>query len=170
MPTLILIRHAKAEPPSGTMSDHDRALTLAGRTSAAELGAVLLEAGLAPDVVLVSSAVRTQQTWKLMQGDLAGADVHVEDELYETHVGGVHELLAALEGEPSIVAIIGHEPTMSATAAFYAGPDSDTPSMQRISQGLPTGNAATLTFEGAWADLEQHTATLNGIYATRALY
>lgn len=170
MPTLLLIRHAKAEPPTDTIGDHERSLTLAGRTSATELGNVLKEAGLVPDVVLVSSSVRTQQTWKLMKPALGTADVRVEEELYETHVGGVHELLTALEGNPGIVAIFGHEPTMSATAAYYAGPESDTPSMQRISQGLPTGNAATLVFDGTWTDLEQHTAVLNGIYATRALY
>lgn len=170
MPTLILIRHAKAEPPSDTTGDFERSLTLPGRTSATELGVVLKDAGLVPDVVLVSAAVRTQQTWKLMRPALETADVRVEEELYETNVAGVHELLAALEGEPGTVAVIGHEPTMSATAAYYAGPESDTPSMQRISQGIPTGNAATLVFEGSWATLDQHTANLNGIYATRALY
>ncbi|WP_061966107.1 SixA phosphatase family protein [Demequina aurantiaca] len=170
MPTLLLVRHAKAEPPSDNLSDHDRSLTLPGRTSATELGEVLREAGLVPDVVLVSSAVRTQQTWKLMSSSLETADVRVEEELYETHVGGVQELLAALEGEPNIVAVIGHEPTMSATAAHFAGPDSDTPSLQRIAQGLPTGNAASLVFEGTWASLDTSDANLNGIYATRALY
>jgi len=170
MPTLILIRHAKAEAPSDTTGDRDRPLTLEGRTSATQLGVTLKEAGLIPDVVLVSSALRTQQTWKLMHPALATSDVRFEDELYETNVAGVRELLVALDGEPGIVAVIGHEPTMSATAAHFAGPDSDTPSMQRIAQGLPTGNAVTLTFDGPWSALEQHVANLNGIYATRALF
>jgi phosphohistidine phosphatase len=170
MPQLLLIRHAKAEAPTDVASDHERALTLAGRGAATALGAELRDAGLVPDVLLVSSALRTQQTWKLMSSALETSDVRTTEDLYETHVAGVLEILAALEGEPGIVAVVGHEPTMSATAAYLAGSDSDTPSLQRIAQGLPTGTAAVLEFEGAWADLAQRSAVLTGIYATRALY
>ncbi|WP_430866903.1 SixA phosphatase family protein [Demequina aurantiaca] len=170
MPTLVLIRHAKAEPPSDTSGDHDRSLTLKGRTSAAELADVLKEAGLVPDVVLVSSALRTQLTWKLMQPTLGTTDVRVEEELYETNVAGIRDLLVALEGEPGVVAIIGHEPTVSATAAHFAGPTSDTGALKRVAHGLPTGNAAVLEFQGPWSELDQHAANLTAIYSTQALY
>lgn len=170
MSKLLLIRHAKAEAGADTMSDHDRALTLAGRSAASELAAELSNAGLAPTVVLVSSAVRTQQTWKLMAATLGSADVRVSEDLYETDVDGLLAVVNALEGDAGIVAVVGHEPTMSAAAAFLAGSDSDTASLQRVSHGIPTGNAALLEFTGPWSALGARTATLTGIYSSKALY
>lgn len=170
MSKLLLIRHAKAEAPADTLSDHDRALTLAGRAAASELATVLANAGLVPTVVLVSSAVRTQQTWKLMASTLGKADVHVLEDLYETDVEGVLEHVNAVAEDSAVVAVLGHEPTMSATAAHLCGPDSSTTSLQRVAHGLPTGTAALLEFDGAWSSLGQRGAKLTDIYSAQALY
>ena len=56
-----MVRHAKAEPFGA--SDHERRLTDRGRAAAREAGEHLRLAGLEPDVVLVSSATRTRETW-----------------------------------------------------------------------------------------------------------
>lgn len=170
MSKLLLIRHAKAEAPADTLSDHDRALTLAGRSAAAELATELANADLKPTVVLVSSAVRAQQTWKLMASTLGSADVRVIEDLYETDVEGLVAQVNAVEGDSGIVAVVGHEPTMSATAAFLAGTDSDTASLQRVAHGIPTGNAALLELEGSWSALGARGAKLTGIYSSKALY
>jgi phosphohistidine phosphatase len=170
MPKILLVRHAKAEAPSDTLSDHDRALTLAGRSAASELAVGLAKADLVPTVVLVSSAVRALQTWKLMASALEGAEVRVCEDLYETDVDGLLAEVNAVEGDSGIVAVIGHEPTMSAAAAFLAGSASDTTSLQRVAHGLPTGNAALLEFDGAWSDLGQRGAKLTAIYSSQALY
>lgn len=170
MPKLLLIRHSKAEAPTDATKDHERALTLDGRSAATALGAALKDASVVPDVALVSSSLRTQQTWKLMSAACDTADVRSTEDLYETHVAGVLEVLNALEGEPAIVAVVSHEPTMSATAAHLAGPRSDTKALKRVAQGLPTGTAALLEFDGSWAELGEREATLTHIYSTRALY
>lgn len=167
MTRIVLVRHAKAEAPRPGLDDHDRALTLEGRTSASELGATLAAGGVEIAVALVSSAVRTSQTWRLMEERFPGAELRVDPALYETHVGGVHAALQSVAGEGT-VAVVGHEPTISATAAWLAGPGSDTRAMQRISQGLPTGTAALLDFDGPLSDLAPHSAVLTAICSSRA--
>jgi len=167
MTRIVLVRHAKAEAPRPGLDDHERALTLEGRTSATELGVTLTDAGVDVAVALVSDAVRTLQTWKLMAEQFPGADVRVQPALYETHVGGVHAALQEVGGDGT-VAVVGHEPTISATAAWLAGPGSDTRSLQRIAQGLPTGTAALLDFDGPLSDLAPHSSVLTAICSSRA--
>jgi len=167
MTRLVLVRHAKAEAPRPGLDDHDRALTLDGRSSATALGTALADAGVELGRVLVSSAVRTQQTWRLMQSAFPHADAVTEPSLYETHVGGVIDLLRGLDS-PNAIAIVGHEPTVSAAAAWLAGPGSDTKALQRIAHGLPTGTAALMDFEGPLTGLDQHSAVLTAVCATHA--
>jgi len=167
MTRLVIVRHAKAEAPRPGLDDHDRALTLDGRSSATALGTALAEAGVELGRVLVSSAVRTQQTWRLMHAAFPEVESVTEPALYETHVGGVIDLLRGLGGTDTI-AIVGHEPTISATAAWLAGPGSDTKALQRIAHGLPTGTAALLDFEGPLEGLDQHSAVLTAVCATHA--
>ena len=55
MRRLILLRHAKAENQAASGEDIDRALTARGLADAARMGQVLADAGLQPDLALVSS-------------------------------------------------------------------------------------------------------------------
>ena len=64
MRRLILLRHAKAENQAASGEDIDRALTARGLADAARMGQVLADAGLQPDLALVSSGVRARQTWE----------------------------------------------------------------------------------------------------------
>ena len=61
---LIVMRHAKAEPFAP--SDHARPLTYRGIASARDVGDHLRDGGLAPDYAIVSSALRTRQTWEAL--------------------------------------------------------------------------------------------------------
>ena len=166
---IILIRHAKAEAPQLGLDDHDRPLTMQGRTAAAQLAEALVAAGVTIDVALVSSAVRAQQTWKRMADAFDGTESRVVESLYETHIGGVLAELTALE-DLGCVAIVGHEPTISATASWLAGPGSNTKALQRVGNGMPTASAALLDFEGPWAELDHTGAVLTAICAADALY
>jgi len=165
--TLILVRHAKAEPVSPGMDDHSRALSLVGRAAATEAGQRLAEAGFAPSVALVSDATRTVQTWQLMSPAFGDVETTRVAGLYDSTVGTVHSLLGALAPDVECAVVVGHEPTISATAAFLAGAESDRTAMQRIAHGLPTGAAAILTFDGEWADLGSRSATLVTVSGTQ---
>ncbi|WP_250445322.1 histidine phosphatase family protein [Actinotalea sp. C106] len=168
---LVLLRHAKAEATGGT-SDELRPLSLTGRRQCAQVGARLLESGLVPGHVLVSSALRTRQTWELLRvalGEDASPVVEVEDLLYEARTHDVLELVRGVDPEVRTVLVVGHEPTMSATTAVLArtpdatgDTDTDTGHLAQVRTGLSTATFAVLEVED-WAGLGRGTATLREV-------
>lgn len=170
MRTLVLVRHAKAERPTAHQPDHDRALTLAGRGSATQLGERLARAGVNPDYAIVSSAVRTQQTWQLMAAAFGEVDAATSREVYDTDDEGLHELIRAVPDSVETLVVVGHEPTISSAAAALAAPGSDTRALQRVAHGFPTGTAALLEFDGTWASLELRGAPLTAMLSADVQY
>jgi phosphohistidine phosphatase len=158
MPTLVIVRHAKAEVPTAGLSDHDRALTVEGRDAAGRLGERLLAAGIVPDIALVSTANRAQQTWKRMAAVLTDTQAHTVADLYEAGLGAYQRELAVL-GDARVAATVAHEPTASAFASWLAGPGSDRSALQKLALGLPTSGAAVLELE-SWDGLERGSGRL----------
>ena len=64
---LILLRHAKSDWESLESSDHARSLHKRGLKDAPNVGQWMGENIEQPDVVLCSTAVRTRETWQLVQ-------------------------------------------------------------------------------------------------------
>lgn len=144
----------------------DRPLAIIGRKASQKLGTEIAAAGLKPSLALVSPSNRTQQTWNLMAGSLGDCEVRTVDDLYETHVEGLLEVLNEVGDEDTVIAV-GHEPTWSAAAAYLAAGGSDTDSLKFVAHGLRTATAAVLTFEGTWAELGSRTAVLSQIISGR---
>ncbi len=158
----MLLRHAKAE--AGTVAgDALRPLALAGRAQCVTVGAALAAAGHVPELVLVSSAVRTRQTWDLVRGSLRGSpepDVVITDDLYDAGVSELVDLLRGVDGRVATVLVVGHEPTMSAAAATLARPGSGSErALASARAGLPTAGFAVLDVAD-WATLEPASAVL----------
>lgn len=158
----MLLRHAKAEAGNGA-GDALRPLALAGRTQCGSVGASLAAAGLVPDHVLVSSAVRTRQTWDLVRGALGTAvapHVDVSDRLYEADVADVLDLVRGVDPGVATLLVVGHEPTMSGTAAGLSrSGEGGEAARATVRAGLPTAAYAVLEVED-WASLERGGATL----------
>ena len=62
MKTLLILRHAKSSWDDGSIPDHDRPLNGRGKRDAPRMGRYLVESGLAPHVVLASTARRARDT------------------------------------------------------------------------------------------------------------
>ncbi|WP_199421830.1 SixA phosphatase family protein [Actinotalea solisilvae] len=156
---LVLLRHAKAEPDAPT--DALRPLALTGRRQAGQVGASLASSGLVPDLALVSSAVRTRQTWDLVRSALGGPEpeAEVSDRLYEAGTSDVLDMVRAVDPRVATLLVVGHEPTMSSLAATLAGPGSDDAAVATVRTGLSTGAYAVLEVPD-WAGLEPRGATL----------
>ena len=69
---LLVLRHAKAVHEPG-LRDEDRGLTKRGLRDAKAAGETIREAGLIPDRVLCSAALRTRQTWQQVSAALGRA-------------------------------------------------------------------------------------------------
>lgn len=157
---LLLLRHAHAEPHpvagAARNGDRGRPLALDGRGQLAGLAGALSAAGLVPDVVLCSSALRTQQTWQLLRAGLPGAQAAAlvsSDALYD---GGVETLVDLVRGAPAdagTVLVVGHNPTISQAASALAGGDGREDLLARVHAGLPTAGCVELEVEAAWSEL-----------------
>lgn len=149
---LVLLRHAKAEPAGG-VDDALRPLALTGRRQAGKVGSALLQAGLVPERVLCSAALRTRQTWELAAtriGD-AGPEVVVEDSLYAADVSDVLELVRSTDTRLRTLLVVGHEPTMAATAVHLADARaSESGAVAQVRVGVPTATYSVLESTTPW--------------------
>jgi phosphohistidine phosphatase len=146
MDRLILMRHAKAERRAASGEDFARSLTEAGRTDAALVGQALAKEGLAPNVVLVSAAERTVETWNAMQETFPKARVHRLQALYNA---APMAILDALEGvSAGTVMVIGHNPGIHELAVGLlreAGAGSAV--LQKIASRFPTATAVAFVVD-----------------------
>jgi phosphohistidine phosphatase len=110
MRTLILFRHGKAEPHDAR-PDHERRLDKRGRADAPRMGERLLEAGLRPDLVLCSTSVRTQETWRLAARTFDPAPpVSEEARIYEADAGDLLEVVQGADPNAKSLLLVGHNP------------------------------------------------------------
>lgn len=158
-----VLRHAKSSWDDSGLPDHDRPLAPRGEKAAARIAARLRSEGIAPALVLCSSALRTRQTLAALLPVLDGnVEISVEDGLYGA---GMHEVLARVrevpEAVPSVL-LIGHNPTLHELALFLTDPGD-------VLERFPTAALASLAFPGAWADLAEGGAELEGFVVPREL-
>lgn len=161
---LVLLRHAEAEA-MGSESDEVRALTHRGRRQCTSVGASLMAAGLLPELVLVSAAVRARETWRAVAealGDTPDAEVVVSDLLYQARVTDVVNLVRDTDDRMRTLVVVGHEPVMSASASFLAGSGAST-DIQQVRTGLSTGSFAELEVVAGWAAVERDACVLRAV-------
>ena len=141
---LILLRHAKAEHHGG-VSDEMRPLSPNGRKQAAMVGTLMAQAGLAPDVALCSSAVRTRQTYELLAKNLGNTpQIAYSEDLYGAGLSGTLAVIAEARPWARTVLVVGHEPVMSGVASVLAGEGSDPAPRARVRLRVPTGAGSVL--------------------------
>src|SRR5262245_28636652 len=111
MPVLHLLRHAKSDWSSGAEGDHERPLAHRGERAAVEVSHHLQADGVAPDLVLCSTARRAQQTWAIV-ADAFGTppEVRVEPAIYMASASTLLELVRAVSAEVDEAMFVGHNP------------------------------------------------------------
>src|SRR5258708_5321204 len=67
MRQLLLLRHAKSSSGDASIADRERPLNSRGRRTAGVMREAMRDLGLAPDIVLVSTARRTMQTLEALE-------------------------------------------------------------------------------------------------------
>lgn len=147
MKRLVLLRHAKAVSKN-TPDDAGRVLAARGRSDMALVAAALADAGIRPDVALVSPAARTRETWALAgQPDVP---VRFEPAIYEASVRTLLGLVHAAPPAAGTVAMVGHNPGFEELAATLA----DRKGRPQLRDGMPTAAVAVLDFEvERWTDV-----------------
>ena len=144
------------------MGSSDKARTLAarGRRDAPTIGRWLAEQGIEPDLVVISPAKRTRQTWELALPETGGTPPSTIDaRVYEN---SIEDLLAVIqEAGPDVttLALVGHNPSMEELAVTLDD-GGGSASRDELRKGFPTSGVAVLAIPSDWADVGPATATL----------
>ena len=160
---LILLRHAKSSWDDPALPDHDRPLANRGIKAAAAIRRFMRAEKLVPDLVLVSSARRTQQTLDAVKFWDPPPAVEVKQALYLAGPEQMLELLAGVPGDVWCVLLIGHNPGMQELAVLLAkaSTNPDRPKMvHRMADAFPTGALAEFTLAEPWSNIRPGTGKL----------
>lgn len=156
MRTLILLRHAHAEPAAAGQADTDRALSAEGLAEAEAAGRWLAEQALVPDRVLCSPARRTRETLEAVLRGIGFVEQRLADAIYEATPGTLAELIDE-HREMDRLMLVGHNPGLERLAALlHSGQSGDY-------RGMPPGSIAVLEFAGEGA-AEPGTARLSAFW------
>ena len=165
--TLYLLRHAKSSRESPTSSDHDRQLAPRGRRASQHMAEHLRAQGIAPDIVLCSSASRTQETLELIRAGFSReVRVEIEPGLYGAGTGELLERVRTVGRDVESVMLIGHNPGMQQLTVSLAGHGKR---LDAVRGKFPTAALATLTFAGSWDELAPKAAELVAFVRPRDL-
>ena len=141
---LWILRHAKSSWDDSDLDDHDRPLAPRGRRAAKAMAGYIRREGVAPALVLCSSALRARETLERVN---PSGEWMIEPELYGADVSDLLALLRRVPERVPSVMLIGHNPGMQMLALALAD------ELGAIAEKFPTGALATLEFEGAWSEL-----------------
>jgi phosphohistidine phosphatase len=158
MRRLLLLRHAKTENDAPSGRDQDRRLDNRGRLDAAEIGGWIGRHPPFPDAVLVSPAVRANQTWEIaweaMQDRVPQPRVEFLEELYGADPAQLLETVhAAVATDPKTLMLVGHNPGMHELALMLTG-SGGAGGRKALGDNLPTSGLAIFDFEvDDWSDV-----------------
>ena len=148
MDRLILLRHGKAERESVGGDDFDRKLTERGKRESAAMAANLADLGMVPDLVLVSPAARTRETWAAAQGAFPASAWRIEQSLYHAEERVVRQLAEAAGESSGTVMVVGHNPGLQELAIRLLSEGSaPAPLLARAHAAFPTASAAVFLFD-----------------------
>lgn len=151
MQRLILLRHAKAERSALSGEDFDRPLAERGRADAKLMGKVLADAGLTPDLALVSSAMRTRQTWEEASRAFGREiETRADKRLYLASSTAMRTMVEDLEGQHGTLILVGHNPGIHQLALHLLIEGAAAPStIARVTSKFPTASAVAFEMDAA---------------------
>jgi phosphohistidine phosphatase len=170
MRRLLLLRHAKAERSQPGGNDRDRVLAERGRTDALKLGAYMVRHAFMPDLAVVSTAVRTRETWE--QVAAAFQDIppaKFDDRLYEASPQAILEVIKETGPQVGTLLLIGHNPGVQELAAILIAAG-DVDARQRLKEDFPTSALAVVNFAVEdWPKVHRHGGRLEHFVTPESL-
>ena len=165
---LLLLRHAKAAWPGGVL-DLDRPLAKRGQEASLVMADYLKRERLLPNLVIVSPARRTHETWERVQPIVGEIAMRTDGRIYEAPVGRLLEVVR--EAEPGIrtLMMIGHNPGFEELARLLIG-EGDMDGILRLGQKYPTAGLAVIDFAlEDWADVAHKSGRLERFVTPKSL-
>ena len=170
--TLILMRHAEAEDQRRGQKDSSRRLTVRGHLQASGTADFLKETGAIPQQVIVSPAIRTQETLQEMM-DVWGTNPQItrDENIYKVShreppylvefnlVDAFNDMLKQADPAHDCVMVLGHNP---AIANLVQNTASTLP--RDLNEAFPTATAVILSLHTTqWDSLAPRHATCKAV-------
>lgn len=166
MPELLVMRHAKSAWDTGAPTDFERPLAARGERDRATMARWVVGHGLAPNLVLSSSAVRARETAQHVADtcQLDASQVVFDDRLYDA---GFRQWLGRLREQTcDRLLICGHNPSLDMLVETLSAdplPRSDSGKL------MTTAAIAHLRLDGDWVDLLPGSFALLGLMRPREI-
>ena len=168
MRRLMLLRHAKAVP-QGVLADENRPLAERGRTDTPKIAGFAASRSLLPDLALVSSALRTRETWELFSASLSAPPPHrIEPRLYSASAERIFYIVRETAGDVGTLLLVGHNPGFEDAARLLTA-SGDTDALIRFSGAMPTASLAVVDLPGNWDSIEPRTGRLEFFVTPKSL-
>ena len=168
MRRLMLLRHAKAVP-QGNMADEERPLAVRGRRDTPLIGKFAVSRGLVPDLALVSSSVRTRETWELFAAAFASPPPHrLEPRLYSVPAERILELARVVSEKVRTLLLVGHNPGFEDLARQLTAAG-ETDALIRFGGSMPTASLALIELPGDWATIQARTGRMEIFVTPKSL-
>ncbi len=162
MKTLLLLRHAKSSRDNPDLADHERPLNDRGKGAARQMGQLLVDEKLVPDLIVSSTAVRARKTAQKVakRCDYPRA-IQLDERLYLSNPAAHLAVLQGVENDEQRVLVVGHNPGISEFLNQLASADEE----------LPTAGLALIELPiKRWRDLTARTrGTLARIWRPKEL-
>lgn len=130
----------------------------------------MAEERLVPQLVLVSTALRTRETWQLLSQSLRGrVPASFDERLYESAPATVLSVIRETPAPVATLMIVGHNPGLHSVALALAG-SGDSGARATLAEKFPTGALAVLEFNAdQWTALVPGSGRLERFVTPRAL-
>lgn len=172
MRQLLLLRHAKSSWDDAAVPDKDRPLTPRGKRAAAAMREAMRDLGLVPDLILVSTARRTQETLEALEPWDDTPLVEPMDQLYLASAGQLLSSLRAVAETVRSVLVIAHNPGLHDLALELGGhppPAAAKDAAELLVRGFPTAGLAEFLVSVPWSRLAPGQARLVRFLTPRTL-
>ncbi|MDQ8728532.1 histidine phosphatase family protein [Bradyrhizobium sp. LHD-71] len=175
MRRLILLRHAKTERESLSGLDRDRRLDTRGRADAPVIGRYLAEHKLVPDLVLVSPATRTRETWDLLAAALNKVPAaEIVPDLYGAGASDLLQIIRMAVGRADdrtlkSMMVVAHNPGLHELSFALIG-KARAADREELEENLPTSGLAVFKFAiDDWSDVSVRCGTLERFVTPKLL-
>jgi len=161
--TVYIVRHAKSSWDNFELSDHDRPLMNTGIKKTKKVISFLASKKVMPDVMLTSSAVRAQETAKLIATGIGynHDEIVVCKALYHAGIEEIYDEIASLDDKFNSVMIFGHNPMLTYFVNSFVVPEID---------NFPTTGVLSVDFKAnSWESISNAKFKVNFVVFPRML-
>jgi phosphohistidine phosphatase len=164
---LYLLRHAKSSWDEPGLGDHDRPLAKRGRKAGAMLRDVFRAEAIRPDLALVSSAMRTRETFVALDLD-PSPPVKILPALYHAEPDAILDIVRAAPEAARALLVVGHNPGLQDFAVQLAN-ETNSALVRSLADSFPTGALAQFELDRPWAQLAAGCGRLTRFVTPRTL-